>query len=87
MSAILRFAGSLLVAAGTLVGTIPPAFGLPNDFINETLLSGIGRNLSIDFLPDGRMLTGQKNGKIRISDPSQGTPLSAACSPNHSGGV
>lgn len=51
------------------------ASGFPNNFVNETVLSGVGRTLSIDFLPDGRMLTGQKNGKIRISDPSQSLPL------------
>ena len=51
-------------------GTPPP----PNPFVNETLASGFDLPTSIEFLPDGRMLVIELQGKIWMLPPPYTQP-------------
>ena len=53
------------MAAATLVTVSQPtpAVAAPQNFTSETVVSGLSQPVSIGFLPDGRMLALEKNGR------------------------
>jgi glucose/arabinose dehydrogenase len=66
-------AGSLQLFADVLHAP-PPAVPSDPNFQNELVVSGLNRPTSLEFLPDGRALILEKNGRILITDPSSAVP-------------
>lgn len=65
------FATRCTLAAAIVTGcTTANAFAavdVPDDFVNETLITGLDQPLSMSFLPDGRMLfVEQRTAKVRM---------------------
>ena len=55
----------------TDMGVPPPP---PSDFVNETLATGFNLPTTLEFLPDGRMLVAELQGKIWVLPPPYTTP-------------
>ena len=68
------FLAALLVSLSFLSSS---ASALPPFFVNDLVLPGIDQPITLQFLPDGRLLAGQKGGEITILDPQAAQPSPA----------
>ena len=53
-----------------LLGMMGEAVGLPQNFQDESVVTGLNQPVNLATLPDGRMLVLSKGGEIQIFDPS-----------------
>ncbi|MEZ7129487.1 LamG-like jellyroll fold domain-containing protein [Nonomuraea sp. AD125B] len=61
-------AALLLLPAGWLALSSPPARALPPAFQRQTVLSGLTRPTNVEFAPDGRVFVAEKSGLIKVFD-------------------
>ncbi|MGN9843775.1 LamG-like jellyroll fold domain-containing protein [Nonomuraea sp. H19] len=58
----------LLISAGWIVLSSPPAQALPASFQRQVVFSGLNRPSNVEFASDGRVFVAEKSGLIKVFD-------------------